>query len=228
MRPIIFLAMMVLVLHVFAPPGSTAASGDRNPLSRTSGPGELSVDDFDWREMVPYLYAAAALPGEQGIKAVLENSKVLRAYVASDIQADCSSGKTPCGAGSGNFTLQGEVSKRIDEIVQEGTIRRRHIIGVDYPLTHQPFPFIGIAALRTDNHHDAYLVVDFADHTYTAAQLREKYGDPYDTDVIAWYSVYRYRMDTKNYTARATFKIDPVNGEVLTVGISVKRRERRK
>jgi hypothetical protein len=224
MRPIIFLAMLGFMLHVFTPSESSAASGEPNPLSRISGAAELSADDFDWRDMVPYLYIAAALPGEQGIKAVLENSKLLRAYVASDVQADCNSGRTPCGAG-GSLTLQGEVSKRIDEIVQEGTSHRRHIISVDYPLTHQPFPFIGIAALRTDNHRDAYLVVDFADHACTAAQLREKYGDPYDTNVIAWYSVYRYRMDTKDYAAGATFKIDPVNGEVIAVAISVKRKD---
>ena len=33
--------------------------------------------------MVPYLFDAATLSGEQGIKAILENSKVLRAYVGT-------------------------------------------------------------------------------------------------------------------------------------------------
>lgn len=228
MRPTISLVMMCLVLSGFAPPGSSAGSSDRNQPSSTSGPVEFSADDFDWREMVPYLYIAAGLPGEQGIKALLENSRVLRAYVATDVQVDCRSGRKPCAARSGSFTLQGEVSKRIDEIVQEGISRRHKITQVDYPLTRQPFPFTDIVALKTEKRRDAYLVLDFADHSYTAAQLQDKYGVPYDTNVVEWYSVYKYRLDTRDYAARVAFEIDPTDGSVIRVAISLKRKNGRK
>jgi len=223
-KPTIPLVLMWLLLSGLAPPGSSAGPSDSNQPSSATGSVEFSVDDFDWREMVPYLYVAAGLPGEQGIKALLENARVLRAYVASDVQAECRSGRKPCAARSGSSTLQGEVSKRIDQIVQEGTSRRHNITSVDYPLTRQPFPFTDIVALKTEKHRDAYLVLDFADNSYTAAQLRDKYGAPYDTNVMEWYSVYRYRLDTKNYTTRAAFEIDPIDGSVLRVAISLKRK----
>jgi hypothetical protein len=219
MNPKNFLAIMGLALSLVALPGSSAP-GDQPP-SRSSASEEFSADDFDWRETIPYLYIAAGMPAEQGIKALLENSKLLRAYIASDVQAECASGAKPCATQS----LQGEVSKRIDEIVQETTSRRRHITLVDYPLTRQHFPFTDITALRTDKHPDAYLVVDFAENSCTAAQLQDKYGSPYDTDVVDWYGVYKYRLDTKNYTTRAAFEIDPVNGSVLRVAISLKRKD---
>jgi hypothetical protein len=225
MKPIASLVMMCLLLSGFAPPGSSAGSSNSNQPASIAGSGEFSVDDFDWREMVPYLYVAAGLPDEQGIKALLENSKVLRAYVASDVQAECRSSRKPCGARSSSFTLQGEVSNRIDQIVQEGTSRRHHITSVDYPLARQPFPFTDIAALKTEKHRDAYLVLDFADKSYTAGQLQDKYGPPYETNVIEWYSVYKYRLDTKNYVSRAAFEIDPVDGAVTRVAISLKRRD---
>jgi hypothetical protein len=55
-------------------------------------------------------------------------------------------------------------------------------------------------------------------------QLQKKYGPPYDTSVVAWYSVYRYKLETKTYTAKAAFKIDPVDGSVIKVAISMKRK----
>lgn len=223
-KPTIPFVLLWLLLSGLGPPGLSAESNDAHEPPVAAGPAEFSVDDFDWREMVPYLYVAAGLPGEQGIKALLENAKVLRAYVASDVQAECRSGRNPCAARGGSFTLQGEVSKRINQVVQEGTTHRRHITSVDYPLTRQPFPFTDIVALKTEKHRDAYLVLDFACNSYTAAQLQNKYGAPYDTNVFEWYSVYRYRLDTKDYAARVAFQIDPIDGAVLRVAISLKRK----
>jgi hypothetical protein len=228
MKPTI-LVMMCLVLSGFAAPGSRPGPCNPNPPAGAIGsPIAFSADDFDWRETVPSLYIAAGLPDEQGIKAALENSRVLRAYVATDIQEECRSGARPCADKSGSFTLQGEVTKRIDEIVQEGTSRRHKITRVDYPLTRQPFPFTDIVAMRTESHRDAYLVLDFADNSYNVAQLQDKYGAPYDTNVLEWYGVYKYRLDTKDYAARVAFEIDPINGAVIRVAISVKRKDRHK
>jgi hypothetical protein len=42
-------------------------SGKKPPSPSTPVP--FSADDFDWREILPYLFVAAALPDEQGIKA---------------------------------------------------------------------------------------------------------------------------------------------------------------
>jgi len=75
---------LILLLFVLAPSVSDASDGGAHPFS---------ADDFDWREMVPYLFTAATLPGEQGVKAVLENSKVLRVYVGNEIRPQCSCGQ---------------------------------------------------------------------------------------------------------------------------------------
>jgi hypothetical protein len=39
-------------------------------------------------------------------------------------------------------------------------------------LAHQPFPFSEVAALKSEKHRDAYLILEFADHIYTAAQVQ--------------------------------------------------------
>lgn len=231
MKPMIRLVMMWFLFFGLASVGSSAASGDSNPPSITNRPVEVSADDFDWRDMLPYFYVAAGLPAEQGIKELLESSRVLRAYIANDIQAQCRPGAQSaqrCGNKSDGSTLQAAVTKSIDEIVQEGIVRRHKITRVDYPLTGQPFPFTSIAAAKTQKHRDAYLVLDFADHSYTAAQLQDKYGAPSDTIIFQWYSMYKYRLDTKTYAAKAAFTINPVDGEVRRVAISLKRKDRQK
>jgi len=225
MKPVTLLAMLSLLLSVFAPPLSSTSDGSNQPSS-TGAQAESSADDFDWREMVPYLFIAAGLPGEQGIKAVLENSKVLRAYVENEVRAECRPDKNPCAAKGDGSTLEGEVSKRIDEIVQEGIFRRHKMAIVDYRLARQPFPFSEIVALKREKQRDAYLILELADRSYTAAQLQSKYGAPQDTNVFQWYSVYKYRLDTARYTSKAVFEIDPVDGAVVRVAISLKPKNR--
>jgi hypothetical protein len=228
MKPTLALTMIWLLFSVLAAPASSTGAGDSNRLSITSGPAEFSVDDFDWREVVPYLYIAAGLPAEQAIKALLENFNVLRAYIAMDLQAECRSGARSCETSTGDPGQWTEVSKRIDEIVQEEISRRHNIALVDYVLSRQPFAFTEISAFRTEKHRNAYLVLNFSGHSFTAAQLQKKYGAPYDTNVIEWYGVYTYKLDTKNYISKALFKIDPVDGAVVTVAISLKRKDGRK
>jgi len=219
------LAMLSLLLSVFAPPPSSASDGSNQP-SGTGAQVEFSADDFDWREMVPHLLIAAGLPGEQGIKALLENSKVLRTYLANEARAECEAAKNPCAAKGDGFMLEGEVSKKIDEIVQEGIFRRHKMTIVDYRLARQPFPFSEIVALKREKQRDAYLILELADHSYTAAQLQAKYGAPQDTNIFQWYSVYKYRLDTARYTSKAVFEIDPVDGAVMRVAISLKPKNR--
>jgi hypothetical protein len=96
---------------------------------------------------------------------------------------------------------------------------------VDYKLATQPFPFSEIAAYKSEKHPDAYFVLALADHSYTAAEVQAKYGAPYDTDIFQWYSVYKYRMDNADYTSKAVFEIDPVDGAVIKVAISLKPRK---
>ena len=225
----ITLALAFLVLSGFPRAAWGAGPGGANqPAAIIGPPVAFSAAEFDWRETLSSLYIAAGLPDEQGIKAALESSRVLRAYLAMDVQAECSSDNQPCAEPGGGFSLQGEVTKRIDEIVQEGTARSHKIIHLDYPLTRQPFPFTDIVAMRTENHRDAYLVLDFAEKSYNVGQLQDKYGAPYDTDVHEWYGVYKYRLDTRDYAARAAFEIDPEDGSVLRVAIRLKRRNGRK
>jgi hypothetical protein len=123
--------------------------------------------------------------------------------------------------------LQGEVNRRIDEIVREGMVHRHKTASVDYPLEGQSFAFSEIAALKSENRQDAYLVLQLADHSYTATQLQAKYGAPYDTNIFEWYSVFTYRLDSAGYTSKAVFEIDPVDGAVIKVAISLKAKKSR-
>ncbi|MGB6676194.1 MAG: hypothetical protein WBE44_05850 [Terriglobales bacterium] len=212
--------LVLLSLLSASAPSATAANANYPP-----GPGAptaFSADDFDWRDMLTYLFDAAALPGEQGIQAVLENSKVLRVYVANEVRTECSPHKDPCAATGDSSTLDKEVSKRIDEIVQEGMVHRHKVAFVDYQLTRQPFPFSEIAAVKSENKPETYLTLSFVGRSYTAADVQAKYGVPYDTDVVQWYSVFKYRLDNPHYTSKAVFEIDPVDGAVIKVAVSVK------
>lgn len=219
----------VLLLWVFCLiPSLCNASDGGAQLPGSTAHHEFSADDFDWREMVPYLLAAANLPGEQGVKAVLENCKALRVYVGNEVRAQCSPSKDPCPARNDNSELEEQVSKRIDSIVQEGISRRHNKAIVDYTLSRRPFPFSEIAAVENENHSEAYFMLTFADRSYTAADVQAKYGAPYDTDVVQWYSVFKYRMENPHYTSKAVFEIDPVDGAVLKVSISLKPRKSKK
>jgi hypothetical protein len=214
------LFMLSLVFSGLAP--SMFSADDSNPPPTAILGAELSADNFDWRDTVPYLFMAATLPGEQGVEAVLENSSVLRTYVKSEVQAECRRNENPCAAKDDGVTLETEVSKRIDEIVREGFLERHKAAIVDYQLTRRPFPFSEIAAVKSEKHPDAYMILALADRSYTATQLEAKYGDPYDTDIYQWYSIFKYRLDGPGYTSRAVFEIDPVDGAVIKVAISLK------
>lgn len=218
-KPAAFVLMLTWLLSASAPAVWGASEGGKPSL----GTAAFSADDFDWREMVPYLFVAADLPAEQGIKAMLENSKVLRTYVANEIRAQCGRERRCPNDGS---VLDGEVTRRIDEIVQEGIFRKHKTAIVDYPLTHSPFPFSEIAALRSERRQDAYLILALADRSYTAAQLEAKYGAPYDTNIVQWYSVFKYRLDSPRYSSKAVFEVDPVDGAVIKVAISLKPKKR--
>ncbi len=225
MKPAALLVTLSFLLCSFAPPLSSARPASKPPGANRPAAVALSADDFDWRATVPYLLAAAALPGEQGLRAVLEHSKVLRAYVANQVRAECNPDKGRCAAKREGFTLDGEVTKRIDGIIREGMVHQHKSALVDCPL-QQPFPFSEISALRSEKKQDAYLVLQFADHSYTAAQVQDKYGDPYDTNIFQQYSVFKYRLDSPTYTSRAVFEIDPVDGAVMKIAISLKTRRR--
>jgi len=213
--------ILPLLLSLFAPLLSSASdSGSPPPVAGAQA--VFSADDFDWRDMIPYLFDAATLPEGQALKAMLENSKVLRIYIANEIRAECKPDKSPCAAKDDSSSLDGEVSKRIDEIVQEGILHQHKNAIVDYRLTSQPFPFSEIVAIKSGKKPDAYLILEFADHTYSAAQMQAKYGAPYDTNIYQWYSVFTYRLDSPRYTSKAVFEVDPVDGAVKKVAISLK------
>jgi hypothetical protein len=195
---------------------SNASDGNHSPAEAA-----FSADGFDWREMVPHLFAAATLPGEQGLQAVLENSAVLRAYVENELR-DCSPHKDACTATTDGSTVEKEVNKRIDQIVQEGIFHRHKTAIVDYQLARQPFPFSEIAAVKSEKNQDTYFMLAFTGRNYTAADVQAKYGAPYDTGISQWYSVFTYRLDSPHYTSKAVFEIDPVDGAVLKVAVSLK------
>jgi len=218
------LAMLPLLIALLALPIS-GASG--NVIGQSVTEVQFSADDFDWREIVPYLFVASGLPGGQGLKAVLEHFTLLRSYVANELREECRSDKNGCTTRGDNSTLEGQVSKRIDEIVQEGIFRWHKKAIVDYLFTDEHFPFSQVAAVRSENQQDCYFVLELADRSYTAAQVQAQYGVPSDTNVVSWYSVYKYRLDRPGYRATAVFQIDPIDGAVTKVAISLKRKNRR-
>ena len=119
-KPAPLLIALSLLLSIFALSLSSASEGGGQPPG-SSVQVKFSAEDFDWRTMIPYLSAAAALPAEQGIETVLQNSGVLRAYVANQVRAECALDKRLCVA-KDVLTLQEEVSKRIDGIIREGMV----------------------------------------------------------------------------------------------------------
>ena len=218
-KPASLLASLSLLLCVFATSVLGASDVGEKPAA-ASNPLMLSAEDFDWREMLPYLFVATALPDEQGIKAVLGHSKVLRSYVSTEIRAQCKTDKDPCPATADAFDQ--EITKRIDQLVQEGIFHRHNSAIVDYQLARQPFPFSEVAAVKSEKHPDAYLILQLADRSYRAWQVQAKYGEPYDTNIFQWYSVFEYKQDNPQYTGKAVFEIDPTDGAVLKVAVSVK------
>ena len=219
MKTATLVVSLALLLCVCVPHLSAGSDPGKKPPSPNAA-GPFSAEDFDWREMLPYLFVAAALPDEQGIKAVLEHAGVLRAYVSREIRTECRADRNPCPTTPD--VLEQEVTKKIDQVVQEGIFHRHKAAIVDYPLSKQPFPFSEIAAVKSEKHPDAYLMFQLADHSYRAWQVQAKYGEPYDTNIFQWYSVYEYKQDNAQYTSKAVFEIDPTDGAVLKVAISLK------
>jgi hypothetical protein len=218
-RPVALLFAVSVILGLA--PRLAVASGGENNGSGAVVVTDFSAEDFDWRYIVPSLFTAASLPGEQAIKTILENSRVLRTYVAKQLRGECTTHRRLC-ATTGDTSVRGEeVSKRIDEIVQEGIFHRHKTAIVDYSL-EQPFAFSEIAAVKTENRQDAYVMLRFPDHSYRAWQLQAKHGAPYDTNIVQWYSIFEYRLENPRYVGKAVFEIDPTDGAVLKVAISVK------
>jgi len=215
----------VLSISLMCLLSASAHASDSTTTSSTDTPGRFSAADFDWRDLVPYLLAATRLPDEQGITAVLENSLVLRTYVAREVRQDCRSHARACNLNSEHSNLEDEVSKRIAQIVQEGIFHRHKNAIVDYKLTRQPFPFSEIAAVKGEKKSDVYLLLELADRSYKAADVQDKYGAPFDTNIFQWYSVFKYRMKTADYTSDAVFEIDPVDGAVIKMAVNLKTRK---
>jgi hypothetical protein len=215
-RPKVWLATLVLLASPLLL-SSNAFGG--NPPARNAA---FSADDFDWRDVVPYLFTASQLPGDEGLKTILENSTPLRIYVAGAVRAHCELANDRCDSSGKDFSPDSEVTRIIDGIVREGVRHEHKSAFVDFAFGPRPFVFSQISALRSDKQQDAYLVLLFADHAYTAAQVQAKYGAPYDTDIFGRSSIYKYRVVNPRYAGRAVFEINPVDGSVMKLAISVK------
>lgn len=213
------LAIIVCLLSGFPP--LPVAAGSNRPVQSA-----FSADDFDWRNLVPYLYQAAEQPGEQGIRTMLENSKIMRTHVLNEVRAECKPGNSRCDSSRDGFTLDGEATRRIDGIIRESLVHSHHPVSVDYALEGQPFPFSDIAVLKSDDRQDAYLILKFSDHAYTVNDVQNKYGAPYDTDIFDRYSVFKYRLQNELYKSNAVFEVDPRDGAVLKVAQTLKPKKR--
>lgn len=220
MKTAIFLSLLVSVLTLALP---IAANGRDRPTAQPS----FAAGDLDWREMIPYLYTAATQPGEQGLETMLENSKVIRAYVGREVRNECRQGNDRCDSSRPGFSFDEEVNKRIDGVVREGLLHQHKNTFVNYPLVDSPFPFSAVSVLKSDNHEDAYFVLEFAPHAYTGQDVQSKYGAPYDTDVFDRYGVFKYKLVDAKYTSKTVVEINPIDGEVMKIAISVKARKHR-
>jgi hypothetical protein len=199
---------------------ATASDSGNPPTVSTSQ--QFSADDFDWREMVPALAAAVELPADQGVKELLENSGILRAYIVSEIRDECLSNKNRCPAMADRAALEREVTGRIDAIAAKSILTQRKTEVVDYTLARQPFPFSEIAAYESQNQRGAYFTLSPSGHTYTSLRVKAKYGVPFDDDIFQWYGVYKYRLDNADYRSEAVFEIDPASDAVVKIAISFK------
>jgi len=226
MKPATLVLLLSLFVSLFAFSSGASDAGTHPAAAAVQPP--LSAGEFDWRDIVPYLFAAATLPGEQGLKAVLENSKVLRVYLVGELRAECNRDTNLCAALSDPPRLQAQVTRRIDDIVHEEFYRRHGAAIVEYSLARQPFPFSDIAAIRSENRQDACLILAFPDRSYTAADLQAQYGPPYDTNIFQWYTVFKYRLESPRYTSKAMFEVDPIDGAVLKVAINLTTRKLKK
>lgn len=214
-----FFALWFL-LSSLAPSSSIASDSGHPPTISSAQP--FSASDFDWREMIPALTAAAEMPGDQGVKELLENSGVLRTYVVNQVWADCKMDKNRCAPISNSSALQKEVTGRIDAIAAKTIFTRNKMAIVDYTLARQPFPFSEIAAYKSQNHRDAYLVLALAGQSYKSVGVKAKYGVPFDDDIFQWYGIYKYRVDNPGYRSEAVFEIDPPSDAVIKIAISFK------
>lgn len=218
-------ALLVILLVLLRTP-SALSSGAANPGNPPSTDAAFSADDFDWRTMVPFLLQASGQSAEQGIHTILENSSILRQYIRSGVRAECRPGNNRCDSSAAGFTLEDEVTRRIAGIVKEELRHERKSVVVDYRFDNRLFPFTEIAALRSDSQQDAYLLLKFAEHSYYVSSLRAKYGEPYDTDVFERFSIFKYRLKNSAYASKAVFEVDPSDGAVMKVAISLKAKKR--
>ena len=204
---------------------SLSSASDSGHPPGLSNVQPFSANDFDWREMIPALSAAAELPGDQGVKELLENSNVLRAYVVNQVRAECKSTSNRCAALTDGSALQQEVTDRIDAVVAKTIFTRNKMAIVDYTLAQQPFPFSEIAGYKSQSRRDAYFMLAPAANSYTSLCVKAKYGAPFDDDIFQWYGIYKYRIDEAGYRSEAVFEIDPTNDAVIKIAISLKPRK---
>ena len=78
-KPAPLLIALSLLLSIFALSLSSASEGGGQPPG-SSVQVKFSAEDFDWRTMIPYLSAAAALPAEQGNREVCVGLWACRKY----------------------------------------------------------------------------------------------------------------------------------------------------
>lgn len=206
--------VIALLFACMLPPAASPAPADDARSASAAASAAVSAASFDWRAALPELDKAAGLSEEDGIRDLLETLPLLRAYMARELAAQAA-------------VQDQAVTDKIDAVVRQELFHHRDVTRVDYPLKHQPFPFTFVAAVKTRKHHDAYLVLYFADKTYTAAQVQAKYGAPPSASIVGAASLYTYKVDTPTYSARATFTIEPVDGSVDRLAISLRRKPAR-
>jgi len=190
----------------------------------------------EWRDYIPWLYQAAALPQSEGVRLLLQHDLFSRTYAAIEILRAChgDNANIPkpadpvCKANLGDEILESAITKKIDNIIATRTRSDNTLLSVDCS-PDQPFPVDMIVAMRSRGSPYACLSFQLpVGNGTTVDQIERRYGTASDRSIDAQgFDTLTYRSGTSSYDAKTYFRFDSVTGELRRVMISVDRRYRR-
>jgi hypothetical protein len=204
------------------------------PFEEAEAPAPMVIDygkSFDWRDAITPLYRAAALPADEAVKLLLQNTVDLRTNVAIALLTERRSGESNTEpiyhAKLGDPALEAAITQKIDDLVRQRLQSHGDMTSVDCWL-RQPFPYSAIIALKSHTEPYASLVFEMSEGSaLTENGIAMKYGPPQNRAIDEGsFSVTTYQVETKSYVAKAAFQAEPNNSQIRRISISLKRLRR--
>jgi hypothetical protein len=178
---------------------------------------------FEWADAIPYLRRAAALPPEEAVRLLLQNSVHLRTYVAIELTA-CASGPF-CNQRVGDPALETEITRRIDDAIKAKLRTGGSVTSADIAFPRQPYPFTFLAALKPHTSRSATLIASLTrGNGLTLTRVINNYGEPAEERTTARGRILVYKAEGADYTSKTEFTVSGNTGETTDVMISVQRR----